>query len=545
MRAPAAQPRFLRFRGDRPAATVAEPRREQAAAAEEVPRRVPMRWVLLACLAIAALTLLLPSTPTYDPWAWLLWGRQIVELDLVTTGGPSWKPLPMLFIVPFQAIGEVIGSDKFAPYAWIWISRAGGLLACVMAFRLARRIVGGGAAGAVAGVVAFASLFSSFKFVRDSALGNSEPLMAALVLWAFERHLDGRRDHALYLGAGAALMRPEVWPFLGLYGLWLWFRDPRLRLRMGILAVAIPALWFLPEQWGSGDWFRAANRANDPRPDSPAFADFPAGEILRRYKATVVEPVAAAGALALLVAGVRYFRRLGPATERRRDWATLALGVGAFGWLALVAGMTQAGYAGNQRYLIIPTAAIAVLAGVGVIRIPQGIAWVLRRRLAPATARAVALGAAAVFAVATTPVILSKVDQVDTIADALEYEATLWDELEVVIDRAGGEQALIDCRGLFSGSFQTQMIAYELHLHGIRIGIEQPDPPPEGEPRKPFLGLVPPGAIFRTRTAAHLRPVPAIPAGAGYETAAATRHWRVLTSPEGAPGCPAGRAPAD
>ena len=36
--------------------------------------------------------------------------------------------------------------------------------------------------------------------MRDSALGNSEPLMAALVLWAFERHLDGRRDHALYLG---------------------------------------------------------------------------------------------------------------------------------------------------------------------------------------------------------------------------------------------------------------------------------------------------------------------------------------------------------
>ena len=56
----------------------------------------------------------------------------------------------------------------------------------------------------------------------------------ALALWAFERHLDGRRDHALYLGFAAALLRPEVWPFLGLYGLWLWFREPELRLRMAV-----------------------------------------------------------------------------------------------------------------------------------------------------------------------------------------------------------------------------------------------------------------------------------------------------------------------
>jgi hypothetical protein len=123
---------------------VAEPPARDAAAAEGAPRAVPMRWVLAGCLAVAALTLLLPSTPTYDPWAWLLWGRQIVEVDLLTTGGPSWKPLPMLFIVPFQAIGELLGDDSFAPYAWLWIARAGGLLACVLAFRLARRLTGGG-----------------------------------------------------------------------------------------------------------------------------------------------------------------------------------------------------------------------------------------------------------------------------------------------------------------------------------------------------------------------------------------------------------------
>jgi hypothetical protein len=535
VRAPAAQPRLLRFRGDGDSTATVERPADEAIATEQPPRALPMRWVLLACLAVSALTLLLPSVPTYDPWAWLLWGRQIVELDLVTTGGPSWKPLPMLFIVPFQAIGEVIGSDQFAPYAWLWIARAGGLLACVMAFRLARRIVGGGAAGMFAGLVAFASLFSSFKFVRDSALGNSEPLMAALVLWAVERHLDGRRDHAFYLGAGAGLMRPEVWPFLGLYGLWLWFRDPHLRLRMAALAVALPVLWFVPEQWGSGDWFRAANRANDPRPSSPAFADFPAGEILSRYKSTVVEPIVVAGLFATLVAGLRYFRRLGPTSERRRDWTTLVIAGGGAAWLALVAGMTQAGYAGNQRYLIIPTAALSVLAGVGVIRIPQGIAWLARRRFDARVARGIALAAAAIFAVATAPVIAKKVDQIETISNSLEYEANGWEDLQAAIDEAGGEQALIACRGLFSGAFQTQMIAYELHLVGLRIGWAGDAPP-----AKP---AIPPAAVFRTRTDPALARVPAI-TEPGYREVARVRAFTILTNPTGAPGCPRGSGPA-
>ncbi len=36
------------------------------------------------------------SQPLYDPWAWLIWGRELVHLDLDTGAGPSWKPLPAL-----------------------------------------------------------------------------------------------------------------------------------------------------------------------------------------------------------------------------------------------------------------------------------------------------------------------------------------------------------------------------------------------------------------------------------------------------------------
>src|SRR4051812_27910145 len=42
---------------------------------------------IVAALALSALTLLFPSTPSYDPWAWIQWGREITHLDLVTDTG--------------------------------------------------------------------------------------------------------------------------------------------------------------------------------------------------------------------------------------------------------------------------------------------------------------------------------------------------------------------------------------------------------------------------------------------------------------------------
>ena len=76
--------------------------------------------LLVASLAIGALSLLIPSTPSYDPWSWLLWGREIIHGQLtITTGGTSWKPLPMIFTVPFALFG------KAAPDLWLAVARAG------------------------------------------------------------------------------------------------------------------------------------------------------------------------------------------------------------------------------------------------------------------------------------------------------------------------------------------------------------------------------------------------------------------------------------
>src|SRR5689334_23990564 len=78
-------------------------------------------YALLAAVALAlgALSLLYPSTPTYDPWAWIIWGREIAHLDLQTTGGPSWKPLPVIFTTVFSVFGSI------APNLWLAVARGG------------------------------------------------------------------------------------------------------------------------------------------------------------------------------------------------------------------------------------------------------------------------------------------------------------------------------------------------------------------------------------------------------------------------------------
>src|SRR5437764_2024774 len=96
------------------------------------------RFLLVVCgaaLVIAAVSLLIPSTPSYDPWSWLVWGREIIHLDLHTSGGPSWKPLTVIFTTVFALFG------KAAPDLWLVVARAGAVMAVVMVFRLSFRLI--------------------------------------------------------------------------------------------------------------------------------------------------------------------------------------------------------------------------------------------------------------------------------------------------------------------------------------------------------------------------------------------------------------------
>jgi len=441
--------------------------------------------VLLACLGLAGLSLLLPSTPTYDPWAWIIWGREITELDLVTTDGPSWKPLPALFTVPFSLLGDA------APWLWLVVARAGGLLGLVFAFRVARRL-----GGPVAGTAAIGALVLAPWYFKNTALGNSEGLMAAAVLGAVDRHLAGHRRQAFGLGLAAALLRPEAWPFFGLYGLWLvWRERATLKLVAGGFA-SLPVLWLGPELWGSGNLNRASDRAQQPNPNSPAFAENPALEVVRDAGGMITVPVVIA--FGLLLAGLALRRPVATATAR-----TLAGLAGmAVAWLAIVAFMTSNGFSGNQRYLVMPVTLAVVVACVGV-------GWAARE-LRRAPPRAVIALAAAVALAFTVPYWGGARGMFEN----LRYQGRLLDDLERSVADAGGVERLKACGAAATGAFLVPAVAWQLDVHATVVELE---------PKRP-------GVVFRVSTVPGSNPVPPLGrlGGAALQTLAINGNWRLL-----------------
>jgi hypothetical protein len=405
--------------------------------------RGTMTLLIVGSLAVAAISLTVPSAPTYDSWAWLVWGREILHLDLVTLDGPSWKPLPVLFTTPFALFG-----DDVAPALWLVVARAGGLLAFAMAFRLAARL-----AGPWAGVIAAFALLLADAFVFNLARGTSEGLLVVAVLWGIERHLDGHRTQAFLLGFAAALLRPEVWPFWGLYGLWLvyeaWDGRPPWRTiaLVGGLGALTLVLWLLPEYLGSGDWFRAAERAREPNPGAAAFAQSPFLEVFRRSRALLSFPVYLGALVATAIALLR------------RDPLQLALATVAISLTVAVALMTEAGFAGNLRYVALPAALVCVLAGVGWVEVVRS-----ARRWAPL--------AAVALAVWSIPYIADDIQSLKEDREQTMFWSTFYGpNLKAAIADAGGEAKIKSCGHVFSGPFQVPAVAWRLHLHTDQVEI--------------------------------------------------------------------------
>ena len=139
----------------------------------------------------------------------------------------------------------------------------------------------------------------------------------------------------------------------------------------------IPVLWFVPEYWGSGHFFRGVTRAHTPRSNSAAFASFPFwSELSKHAWPTVpsrIKLVAIVGiAISVFtlwranrargISSLRGFRLVG---TREHALAAMAIyGVLGFGWWILISIMTQAGFSGNDRYLVLGASMIEIAGGV-------------------------------------------------------------------------------------------------------------------------------------------------------------------------------------
>jgi len=444
--------------------------------------------IVAGSILVAALTLLLPSAPTYDPWAWIICGREVMHLDLDTVSGPSWKPLPVMLTAPFSLLG-----DDVAPALWLVVARAGSLGALIVTYRLAARV-----AGAAAGLLAALLLLASPWLVRNALLGNSEGLLILFVLWSAERHIAGRHGQAFALGIAAGLLRPEAWPVLGLYALWLVWRDrSRLPWVAGGLAL-LPLLWLLPELWGSGDLWRASERANTPNPNSAAFADRPTVAVLGNWALLLTPPAWVGLAGGLVLALREKSRRAGPAG---------GIALLAVGWLLLVALMTEAGYSGNQRYLLAPTALLYVAGAVGLTRLAGALAVDSAGRIAAGALATLALAGSVIWAADRMPFMLRDV----------RFQARVAHNLDTAIAEAGGREALLRCGTPFTNRFLVQLVAWKLQIHGQQVLLQ-----PEG-----------PAVMLRARPALPARAEPAESALAGRASrrlAARTSHWRIETA---------------
>jgi hypothetical protein len=384
-------------------------------------------------LTLAAASLLLPYQPVYDPWAWLVWGRELLDGSLGTAAGPSWKPLPVLTCAPLSLLGAA------APEAWMLVARAGWICAPLLAGMLAARLSGPqtGRWRLAAALLAGASVALTGDAVtpplRQFTGALSEPLLVSLVLGAIWAALDDRRGVALGLGAAAALLRPECWPFLALWCLWVG-REPRLRPAAVAVALLVPAAWFVPDLLAAGTPLEGSETAR-----AGGLEPVDAAEVLGR---TAIAPLVGVWiGLALLL-----WR------ERPLERRLAVLLAAAAAWVVVVALMAVGGYAGLPRFLAPATAVLAVLGGVGLARAGasasvRGRAWSRYPRQSSTTRPDLALrGVVAVALVLAAGGFALRAGQVPSDLRTVSAQSASIEDLFRLADRLGPER-LLACGG--------------------------------------------------------------------------------------------------
>jgi hypothetical protein len=283
-----------------------------------------------------------------------------------------------------------------------------------------------------------------------------------------------------------------------LYGIWLWIRDPGARRVLAACAVIVPLLWFGPDAIGAGGALGASRAARGtPSPGSAGLESVPALALLTDTIELLTWPALAAAALATIL-GPRAFGRArrGAAGDAPGAGRTIrALAAGAAAWVAIVAGMTQAGYAGNPRYLVAAAAVGSALAGVGAVS------------LARATRGGAPLGAAVLLAAVLAASLGTLRDQSGQLADRPRAAASF----ARVIAAAGGRDALRRCGPLRSALGARSFVAWELDVPMLELGT-----PPAS-----------PGVLIRARSFYGGALEPAL--APGHRVLAQDLHWQVVS----------------
>jgi hypothetical protein len=410
--------------------------------------------VVLGCAAalvvVSTLILLWARTrPGFDPYGWLVWGHQTVAGNLNTNAAPSWKPLPFLFTVPYALFGH------YQLWLWMITSLAVSLAGAVFAGRIAYRLTGAAPErrwpAIVAGLFAGLALLGISDYWHYMLSAQSDPMIVTLCLAAIDFHLHGRFRWAYACGALAALGRPEVWLFLGLYSIWAWLRMPGMRWMIAGGTVLLVLLWFgIPALTSRSPFVAGSNALGSGR---RLRSDRVFGTIgrFRDLNSAVVE-LAALSAVALAVV--------------RRDRVTLALAAGACAWVLVEIAFSLHGWPGLARYMFAPAAVVIALAGAGV-------GWLLADP--PPLSRLgawVGIAFVVVVVAALVPSAVSHARSEHRDIRAQRARTAQIGKLSSVIARFGGPARFKPCgEPLTRLEYQT-VLAWYLHVNVARVGYK-------------------------------------------------------------------------
>jgi hypothetical protein len=371
--------------------------------------------------------------------------------------------------VAFTAVFGLFGGA--APTLWVIAARAGGLLGLVAAYRLADRLVPERGWRIVAGLIAVAGVVLTQDWAYYMFRGASEPMLIGTSLWAIDRHLDRHYGSAFVLGVATSLLRPEAWPLIAAYAIWLWIREPRLRLLIVAGLIAIPVGWFVPPWISTGQPLLAASHAHqyNGHLGSDRF-----GEVLRRGADLQVAPALILGVVAVVLSLLAAPRPLRLRTMEARDRLTLSFAALVVAWWVIVVGMTLLGYPGLERFYLPAAALTCVLAGSGVVRLALLVAGLLRtgaprvRASLPVMAGVIA----AVLVAVSIPFTTTRVSTARAQERIASHAVKRLDQLSQAVAAVGGHAGVFPCHRSFAAvnhSVQTAL-AWKLHVTLGRVG---------------------------------------------------------------------------
>jgi hypothetical protein len=403
-------------------------------------------------LLVVSLVILLwaRTRPGFDPYGWLVWGHQTVAGNLDTNAAPSWKPLPYLFTTPFGLFGH------YQVWLWMVTSLAVSLAGAVFAARIAYRLTLAGAsdqrwAARVAAAFAAAAYFGISSYWHYMLSAQSDPMIVTLCLAAIDCHLCGRYRWAFTLGALAALGRPEVWPFLGLYTIWAWVRVPAMRRLIVVELALVVLLWFgIPALTSRTPFVAASNALGSGRRLRSDRVFGTIGRFLDLNTAVLLLTALLAVVLAVL----------------RRDRVTLALAAGACAWVVVEIAFSLHGWPGLARYMFEPAGVVVALAGAAVgrvlveaRRVSRGVGWA-----------GVALVVVIVAALVPPAVSRARAEHRD-IREQRGRTAEIGN-LSSVVSSLGGPARLKQCgEPLTRLEYQT-ILAWTLHVNVASVGYK-------------------------------------------------------------------------